>query len=491
MRIYRRSYSKTLPDDAKILRRKDGRYAKFRNGRGKLIEAKLTKSGDRILVETQTWSVAFKDHSEVPWQVKGFTDKAATERMATTIQDLLSAKGSGAGIEPELRKRLENLPGRVRQDLAGWGIIDTKAITAMQPLSDLITFFGEHLRAKERAKYYVSGTIADLKALCDAGDLTYFSDIDASRIEAYLKARRDSGISYRRSNAILRGLKMLCNWLVRERVVSESPVKHLKPLNVKEDRRRLRRALEVGDVRRLLAVTSQSGTHHGLTGYERSLLYRLAIESGLRKGELAKLKVGAFDWDTLTIKLEAKDEKNRQGSTLPIRPDTAAELQKYLRGKLLAARAFAVPGDASGMLREDLKTANIPYTDDQGRVYDFHSLRVQCATLLAQAGVHPRTAQQIMRHGDVNLTMATYSFVLRGQESRAVDSLPDLSIDAAQEQSRRTGTDDRDVTPKDVSKSCFEGGQMRMDADGCARPAAPRPRSEADIKGVGQTHSLN
>jgi len=75
---------------------------------------------------------------------------------------------------------------------------------------------------------------------------------------------------------------------------------------------------------------------------------------------------------------------------------------------------------------------------------------------LAASGVHPKTAQQILRHKDINLTMNVYTHVLHGQEAQAVASLPDMSLESVQTQTCiKSGTDDRDVTPKSLRKVYF------------------------------------
>jgi hypothetical protein len=105
------------------------------------------------------------------------------------------------------------------------------------------------------------------------------------------------------------------------------------------------------------------------------------------------------------------------------------------------AQAFNVLGKPAKMLKADLAEAGIDYIDDSGRVFDFHALRGKCANLLAASGVHPKVAQSIMRHCDINLTMSRYTHVLRGQESEAVAKLPDLSLPSSkQHKAVATGT---------------------------------------------------
>jgi hypothetical protein len=93
------------------------------------------------------------------------------------------------------------------------------------------------------------------------------------------------------------------------------------------------------------------------------------------------------------------------------------------------------------MVKADLADANIPYVVD-GLYFDFHALRHQTGTLLAAGGVHPKVAQSIMRHGDINLTLSRYTHTLTGQEAKAVESMPDLSLPSSGKQAA-TGTDDR------------------------------------------------
>ena len=77
---------------------------------------------------------------------------------------------------------------------------------------------------------------------------------------------------------------------------------------------------------------------------------------------------------------------------------------------------------------------------ENGKI-DFHSLRHTFGTILAASGIHPKTAQELMRHSDINLTMSRYSHTLRGQEAKAIESLPDFDAPISAE-AIATGTDD-------------------------------------------------
>ena len=133
-------------------------------------------------------------------------------------------------------------------------------------------------------------------------------------------------------------------------------------------------------------------------------------------------------------------------STRPLRPDMAVELKHLFKGKIPNVKAFGgtrkqLTKRTSDMIKADLEDAGIPYVDDADRYADFHSLRHTTGSLLAASGVHPKIAQSIMRHSDINLTMSLYTHTLRGQESEAIENLPDLSLPSIGKQ-RATGTDD-------------------------------------------------
>ena len=184
-----------------------------------------------------------------------------------------------------------------------------------------------------------------------------------------------------------------------------------------------------------------------MTGPQRAMLYHLAIETGLRRKELASLTTSSFDWKACSVTVQAAYSKRRRLDVLPLRQKTAMKLQEHLSGKLPSTQAFDLPQKTSNMLKADLADAGIDYVNDAGQYADFHSLRHTTGSWLAANNVHPKVAQSIMRHSDINLTMSRYTHTLTGQEAEAIESLPDLSS-SGQEQQRATGTDGKGLSEK-------------------------------------------
>jgi len=120
------------------------------------------------------------------------------------------------------------------------------------------------------------------------------------------------------------------------------------------------------------------------------------------------------------------------------------------------------PKTSMMLLQADLADSGIPYVEN-GLYFDFHSLRHQTGTLLAASGVHPKVAQKIMRHSDINLTMSRYTHTLTGQEAKAVADLPDLTLPSNKSQTQKaTGTDNQPVRAykpayKKLTKNAYSG----------------------------------
>ena len=131
-----------------------------------------------------------------------------------------------------------------------------------------------------------------------------------------------------------------------------------------------------------------------------------------------------------TVRVRAAFSKRRRLDVLALSADLTARLRAELRTKATAAPAFVVPDRTADMLRADLERAGIPYAAEDGSVFDFHALRVQCATDLARGGAHPAVAKARLRHSTIELTMGTYTRLGMDDQAAALDALPRLTVAA-------------------------------------------------------------
>jgi len=377
--------------------------------------------GRKVIRQSGKWHIKYVDAEGIERRVTGFKDKEATRQLA-------------ARLEKET-------------ELARAGIVDGFKEHRKKPLAEHLEDFRQSLLAKGNTTKHADQTVYRTKRIIEGCKFSFWNDIQPSKVQRHLAGLREGQecMSAQTSNYYLKSIKQFAKWMVQDGRAPTSPLEHLRTVNARTDKRRERRALDPDELRHLLETTVVGPDRFGMTGCERAMLYRLATETGLRASELRSLFVSSFDFRRYTVRVEAGYSKHRRQDELPLRPDTAAELERLFANKMPNAQAFNVPDKPAKMLQADLADAGIDYVDESGRVFDFHALRGQCASLLAASGVHPKVAQSIMRHGDINLTMSRYTHVLRGQESEAVSKLPDLSLPSGKRKNAATGTDNQQI----------------------------------------------
>ncbi len=442
MRIFKPTYSKSLPEGAKVFVCKRGKdegkkFARFKDSKSHVTQARLTKSGDKILIETSHWHIEFEDNNGIRRRLKVYTNEAATKKLADRIEDLLHFKANNQQPTIELQKWLEQVPVKIRSELVGFRLLDLNLVS--KKLAEHIEDFKECLEKKERSSRHISETVAILNRLFDLCGFENCTDIAANKIKEVLDELRDggNGFSKRTYNHYLKTAKQFCKYLTRQGC-SISSIEYLEGLeNEQTDRRHIRRAATDNELRLLLDTTAKNGKRYGMGGYERKLLYWFAVSSGLRANEIRTLKISSFNFNDNTVRVFAGYSKHRREDVQPLPVELASAIKEFFRGKMPAVNAFG--GDYSmltdrtaNMIKADLKDAEIPYIDDNG-VFDFHSLRHSFITNLRN--VSGRVAQSLARHRSSAMT-DRYTHVKLHDERAALDSLPDLS-----QPKKKTGTD--------------------------------------------------
>ena len=300
------------------------------------------------------------------------------------------------------------------------GVIDPKTDTfaqhARRPLDEHLHDFRSALAAQGVTDRHCELVYSRAKRIIVGCGISMWSDISASHIMDYLSGLRQDestpcnvvkrGISAQTFNFYLQAIKQFARWMVKDRRAIDNPLSHLTGLNVKTDRRHDRRALTADELLRLLEATRNGPERYGMTGPERALLYLLAVETGLRAGELRSLRRRSFDLAAKPplVTVAAAYSKRRREDILPLRATTAKLLQEHLVNKTPTAPAFNCPNDRrySGLIfKADREAAKIAARDLAGRVADFHALRHTFITNLAAGGVHPKVAQTLARHSTI------------------------------------------------------------------------------------------
>ncbi len=437
--VYRKTYTKPLPDGAELLTRKGVRYAKYSGRDGKMRTKRVTEKGDRLLLETG------------PWYARIRIADGGTQEVNTRCKDRTTAEQCAAALETE-------------QDKIRVGVYTKQeanaAKHARESMVGHITRYCESMTARDKA----AGTISDwrhyLETTVAALGWRNIGDIDRAALDAYLERERRNGRGARSCNAYGTAWTAFGNWLLRDGKTAVNPVAGLVRFDETRDRRRVRRALSVSELEALFTAAEtrplqERQTNRGsvakLTaetvdalqwlGKTRALAYRIAAFTGLRWNELRSLTIGAahLEANTPFLLLEAGSAKNRKSAQIPLQCDLRDRLVAYRaeRIKRLADGCSTFPGTFDGeslldglpqqmtkVFNKDCAAAGIPKQDAAGRTVDVHALRTTFGTMLARNGVSLTTAQRLMRHSTPALTANVYTVVDLVDTGAAVNALP-------------------------------------------------------------------
>jgi hypothetical protein len=184
---------------------------------------------------------------------------------------------------------------------------------------------------------------------------------------------------------------------------------------------RIRRALDAGELAKLLTTTRQSTeTWRKLTGEDRYHLYLTAVNTGYRAQECAALAPEFFQGGV--VSLSGRFTKNGKDARQPVHAEVMQELQAYLRSKPVGVPVWSSSWwrNASRMVRMDLAAAGIPFETDAG-VVDFHALRHAYITSLVASGAHVKTVQVLARHLTPDLAIRLYAHSTSDEATQAAE----------------------------------------------------------------------
>lgn len=178
-------------------------------------------------------------------------------------------------------------------------------------------------------------------------------------------------------------------------------------------------------------------------------IYLLAVTTGLRRGELLGLRWSDIDLEGRRLFVRRALQQTRNGlefvepktsmsrRTVMLAPDTVTGLREHRRhqaeerlslgpawsdNELVFPNSIGHPSDpgaVSNGFQKLLKRLDLP------RIR-FHDLRHTCASLLLQAGTHPKIVQEMLGHSTITLTLDTYSHSIPTMHTEAADTMQSI-----------------------------------------------------------------
>jgi integrase len=248
---------------------------------------------------------------------------------------------------------------------------------------------------------------------------------------------RDKGLKNRSLEYCHRTLRKALKAALAERKINFDPSEGVKPLKTVEGRREESKALSPIQVRALLDAAQ---------GDRMEAFYMVALHTGMRRGELLGLKWEDVDLDAPNVKVRRsldvdgtlKEPKNQASRrTVPLTPQAVEALKahrvrqneerlkagaKWQDNGLVFPNTVGKPENPGNVYSRNfqplLKRAGLA---DQS--FTLHSLRHTFATTLAARGVNPGTAQKLLGHSDVRMTLAIYTHATDGMRDEAIGAI--------------------------------------------------------------------
>lgn len=469
--LYKKKYPIQMPEGAEVIERNGRRFARWTNGHNQTLTAEVLDDG-RVHFVSDVWYMRYRDAEGIRRRESTrCRDKQAAQKVLSDI--LANVEKVRAGI---ITAQENQIAAHAERPLS-------------QHVEDYVQHLSrKRIRGRKVSEPYRNNIRARLTRVITECGWRRLRDITRERMEKWLDdAEADGsgsgGMAAATRNEYLTSIIAFCNWLVREGRLIANPLARMQKADCSADRRHLRRALTVEEVSRLLDAAARrpvaelgrrpvplketekkgrkSWTYEPLTdanldachargmeklarhperradlerlGRERSLFYLLAVSTGLRRKELASLTIGQIHVDAVPVphlQLHAHQAKSGSEANLPLRPEAAEQLRAHLGERAADASLDSPLFDNPPTIRvfdADCQAAGIPKTDHRGRVVDIHALRTTFGTHLAVAGVHPRVAQQAMRHSRLELTTQFYTDPILLDVAGAVNALPNFS----------------------------------------------------------------
>ncbi len=401
----------------------------------RIFHATYTSKGETKTC--QGFTVSFYDRNGRERRWGAGRHRAVAELAARMLLRLDSMAEAGLVPDAPIVDWISRLPPRKVNLLQRWGLISTERTAALAPIKEHVDRWLETVAFEGASDRHVAQTKKRVDRLLKEASASRWSSITTTAITRALGRLKSEGagrepkpLSARTQGYYVQALRQFCRWMVREGFASSDPLVSLgKPTSSQDFERR---ALTEEEIRAL--ILSVDG--------ERALLYRLATETGFRKGELRALQVQHLhlaETGNAWVEIPGAKTKNKKKARLPLLASTAELLHEHTKGQRPEAAVLALPRwfKFAVHLRADLEAVGVDVADHVAGRVDFHCLRVSFVTRLADLGVDLHTLQGMARHEDYKTTNRHYVKLQDSKKRAALELLPPLDGDKKRQDTRQ------------------------------------------------------
>lgn len=300
-------------------------------------------------------------------------------------------------------------------------------------IADLSTAYFDHPARTEvspRHEQSYQTTINDFQKFIHIHypEISLINEVTEEVAGSYLINYWKRGISSKTYNGRLDTLRIIFRLFLKE----DNPFKEFpkKPIQLES-----RSPFSIEELTRIWHKLNDD-TYHMLHKDEMRLLYLLALNTGIRCGDLCLLKTEAINMSTRTIQITPSKTKNSSHIQLsiPINSTLFEHLKEWdLSGEFLLKKVSlrylqnrdGIFSDTIKLIEASgIKTKEIPKTRRQRSVVkkSFHSFRHTFATLMIDRGVSQIAVSKLLGHSTLQMTNR-YVHMSNQQQQNAVENL--------------------------------------------------------------------
>jgi integrase len=271
-------------------------------------------------------------------------------------------------------------------------------------------------------------------------------DLQPRHLQVLYARKKNSGLSNRTVRYIYSLMAETLGHAVKTGIVARNVAKATEPPRIEH---KVMPTMKPEDLERFFEVARKTPLYHNL--------FYLLLHTGLRRGEALALKWKHVDMGLTSLgvaaylsitqclnkvngRLVLREPKTGAGKrrvalspslTLVLRQHREEQNARYvLLGRQLTNEDHVFsypdgspldPSTVSHAFKKTLHRAGLP-------LMPLHSLRHTHATLLLQAGIHPRVVMERLGHSSIRVTLDTYSHVVGGLQEAAAQRLDEFLL---------------------------------------------------------------
>ena len=382
--------------------------------------------GKRIMVKALTWSVYI-----------------GRKRISLGKDKRLALIRCGELLKQELRSK----------EFGDLGLIDPFKEAEKTSILEYLDQYHAHLKTRFSSTH-ANEQQSKIQKVIKLTKAIYLPEITQAKLLAALnKLTSDKGLAAQTFNHYVAAAKAFFNFIdIELGALRVNSTKSIKKRNINDASLvHPRRAFtpEEGDY--LVNATKGFTLHprEAVSPLDRSFLYRLALQTGLRAKELSCLQPEDFDLTKHSLTIQAAYAKGKRTDVLPISESLANTLEPWLKTKKSKTKLWAGAyhrGQLGKQLKKDMARARklyiaqasteqeakkrqaddfLRWQDSSGLFADFHSQRATFITNLASLTPNIKEVQQLARHQNP-LTTLRYVKTTQAALANLISRMPDV-----------------------------------------------------------------